>query len=329
MIRLSDLYRLRVAGVLPAARFIAAAGAVRDPVYWSRWALRALLGLGAAHLLAGIVFFFAFNWAAMPAFAKFAVIEAGILFSVIAALLVGQARPFGQVCALAATVLTGTLLAVIGQVYQTGADAYELFLAWAVLVLPWVVISNNAAHWLVWAAIAACAINFHNEQVLIPAGVMARSQTLLLSSLWPILVLGARELAAARGLAWLAPRWTRMVLLLWLLLQVLGIGLGGLFDNLDLWTTQPFFVAVAAALAWVYRGPLADAMAQSLVIGAAAIFLMVLGGRLIEETIGFDWDRSASLIAALALLVLWCAGIAGAMAKLLRETIKHRAEDRA
>ena len=45
----------------------------------------------------------------------------------VGALLVGLDRAFGQVLLIAASVLTGVLLAVIGQVYQTGADVFELF----------------------------------------------------------------------------------------------------------------------------------------------------------------------------------------------------------
>ena len=40
------------------------------------------------------------------------------------------------------SLLTGALLALSGQVYQTGADTFELFAWWAVLILPWVLVSR-------------------------------------------------------------------------------------------------------------------------------------------------------------------------------------------
>ena len=46
---------------------------------------------------------------------------------------------------IAASVLVGVLLAVIGQVYHTGADAYSLFAAWTLLILPWTLASRSAA----------------------------------------------------------------------------------------------------------------------------------------------------------------------------------------
>ena len=42
----------------------------------------------------------------------------------------------GKVLLLGASVLIGVFLAVFGQVYQTGADAYNLFTMWALLILP-------------------------------------------------------------------------------------------------------------------------------------------------------------------------------------------------
>lgn len=121
---------------MPAARYAEAAYALRDRDLWSVWAVRLLMALGTGHVLAGIVFFFAFNWADMSPFAKFATIQGGIALAAIAAIVSGLDRPVGQSLLIAASVLTGVLLAVFGQIYQTGADAYELFVGWALLIVP-------------------------------------------------------------------------------------------------------------------------------------------------------------------------------------------------
>src|SRR5690606_38724138 len=47
--------------------------------------------------------------------------------------------PFALLTALAA-VAVGGLLALVGQIYQTGADPWQLFLLWAVLLLPWLLV---------------------------------------------------------------------------------------------------------------------------------------------------------------------------------------------
>ena len=39
--------------------------------------------------------------------------------------------------------------------------------AWTLLVLPWVLASRSAAHWLIWLVIAYAAANLYTYQVLI------------------------------------------------------------------------------------------------------------------------------------------------------------------
>src|SRR5215471_6429478 len=140
---LKDVNALHSHGLIPAGRYFAAAAAVRDDAAWAIWSRRALLAIGAGHLLAGIITFFAYNWADMPSVAKFATVEAAFAL----------ARAVGQVLLIAASILVGVLLAVIGQLYNTDADAYTLFAAWTVLILPWTLASRSAAHWLLWLVV--------------------------------------------------------------------------------------------------------------------------------------------------------------------------------
>ncbi len=43
----------------------------------------------------------------------------------------------GKAALLLATLLLGVFLALFGQTYQTGADPWQLFANWALLILPW------------------------------------------------------------------------------------------------------------------------------------------------------------------------------------------------
>jgi uncharacterized membrane protein len=45
----------------------------------------------------------------------------------------------------------GVLQAVFGQIYETGADSYVLFLIWALLIIGWVAIGGYAPLWLLLA----------------------------------------------------------------------------------------------------------------------------------------------------------------------------------
>ena len=84
-----------------------------------------------------MLFFGAFNWEHLGHMQKFGLLEMLIAAFFAGTLLRGLSSIEGRVLLGCASVLVGGLLAVIGQEYQTGADAYLLFLSWAGLIFPW------------------------------------------------------------------------------------------------------------------------------------------------------------------------------------------------
>ncbi|WP_255987639.1 DUF2157 domain-containing protein [Chitinolyticbacter albus] len=108
-----------------------------DDAGWRSCAQRLLLALGTISVLAGVLMIFASNWLTWPRLVQVGVAELAWL----AALALTCFTPRGQAAhrwaAFAVAVLTGVVLAVIGQAYQTGADAWQLFALWAALLLPW------------------------------------------------------------------------------------------------------------------------------------------------------------------------------------------------
>ncbi|HEX8537209.1 MAG TPA: DUF2157 domain-containing protein, partial [Cystobacter sp.] len=144
------LHALARAGVLsPAALEQASrlAVATPGPAAWRRFLSTVLLGFGSLLVLSGVIYFFAYNWAALHRFGKMGLLLAAILASCAAAWRLGETLA-GQFALLFAAVLVGPLLAVYGQAYQTGADPYELFLGWGLLILPWVALARFAPLWL-------------------------------------------------------------------------------------------------------------------------------------------------------------------------------------
>ena len=121
---------------------------------------------GLLFLIAGIVCFFAFNWAGLPAFAKFGLIIAMILASLSLALLRGMDSSAGGLGLLACGLLTGPLVAVYGQVYQTGANASELFQVWAVLLLPLALISKRVSLWLCFWLVGSTWLILYQAEIL-------------------------------------------------------------------------------------------------------------------------------------------------------------------
>ena len=309
---------LHRAGVLPARQHGPALALVRDAAFWARWARHALLALGLGHLLAGIIFFFAYNWADLGDFAKFGVVEAGILLAAAGALWRGADRPEGAAALVGATVLTGVLLAVIGQVYQSGADPWQLFALWAALALPWALASRNAAHWLVWLVVLHVAVALVVMERLVLREVVSETLAMTGLSLLPLVVLIARELGVRAGMGWAGARWTR---LLPALAGLIGLGLAAgrlLFEaDAEAVLAAVIFAAVLAALATVYRRLLPDFAMLAAAIGCAMLYLIAGGGRVLFEGVESDFDTPVPLLTMLALMILWVVGVIAGAAKLL------------
>lgn len=137
------------------------AGVAPVEPHWREFLSRALAIGGALLLATAVVFFVAFNWQEMGRFARLALLEGAVAIAAIAALLT-HARPHvSQPAYLAATILTGALLAFIGQTYQTGADPWQLFAGWALLALPWAFAASWAPLWALVLLIADLAVTLH------------------------------------------------------------------------------------------------------------------------------------------------------------------------
>ena len=83
------------------------------------------------------------------------------------------------------SVLIGTLFALVGQTYQTGADVWQLFAVWTLCQLPFLLLFPNVASALLFATTANVAFYLFNEQnaynsmcyaVLINAGLLVISE---------------------------------------------------------------------------------------------------------------------------------------------------------
>ncbi|WP_225869875.1 DUF2157 domain-containing protein [Glaciimonas sp. PCH181] len=148
-----------------AERALQLSGDLPTSADWKRFLTTVFLFSGALFLVAGVIFFFAFNWQALPRIAKFSLLQ-GVL--IIAALL---ARHFtldtlkGQVALLAAMLLCGALLAYFGQTYQTGADPYQLFVTWSILIFPWVLVSRLNTAWCLWLGLLNLGLLLYLERV--------------------------------------------------------------------------------------------------------------------------------------------------------------------
>ena len=155
----------------------------------------------------GVIFFIAANWDSLGKFFKFFMVEALILTS-LAIWQLSKNELLRKISLMVAFILLGGLLALIGQVYQSGADSWELFFYWAVLGVFWVVAGRFEPLWVLWITITNLALflylNSSFRVIFIPA------DSILTLGLWNLLLLIAFEWA--RRLELCSPRFLLRIL---------------------------------------------------------------------------------------------------------------------
>ncbi|MCL1477646.1 MAG: DUF2157 domain-containing protein [Marinobacter sp.] len=67
----------------------------------------------------------------------------------------------GKVALLSTGLLLGGLLALFGQTYQTGADPWQLFFVWMLLLTPFALIGRFAPLWVLWAVLVNLALTLY------------------------------------------------------------------------------------------------------------------------------------------------------------------------
>ena len=125
---------------------------------WRQFGVLAMRFAAVLSLAAGAVFLVAFNWQDLGLYARFAMVEALLLAALIFAWVKGTDQVAGKLALMLAVLLTGALLALFGQTYQTGANVYELFFGWAALSLPWVIACRYAPCWALWLLLLNAAV---------------------------------------------------------------------------------------------------------------------------------------------------------------------------
>jgi len=113
---------------------------------------------GLLLLVSGIVYFGAFNWQLLSRLQKLGLLQAVLIAFFGGVILRGLQSVEGRILLTAASVVVGGLLAVLGQVYQTGADSFLLFLCWALLILPWSLAARLNSLWVLELALLNTAL---------------------------------------------------------------------------------------------------------------------------------------------------------------------------
>lgn len=233
-----SLRELFWAGVLPRQALDAAFQEIGYERRWKRWCDVLLLVLGGSLLLAGIIFFIAYNWQAMDKMVKLGGLQVMILGCAGAAWLRGLEHLAGRALLFAACLLVGVYLAAFGQIYQTGADAWELFRGWAFLIVLWVIASRAPVHWVLLLAVTDAAIALYLDQVHFYRWEREVWAWLILAAT-QVLALVGFEAVSRRSYFLLRQTWPRWLLVpvvfFFLLVPTTVVIFDGAYDDLESW----------------------------------------------------------------------------------------------
>jgi len=278
---------------------------------------------GALLLAVAVVFFFAYNWDGMHRFVKLALATGVLVACVVAAL---ASRPAGlawQAALFGAALCTGALLALIGQIYQTGADIWELFAAWTVLMLPFVLLARSWPTWL----LCLLASNLWVTLMLLQDGALWQfgvrdyavklALWLAFNTLW--------WLAAWRGGRWMlnasaAGRYLeRISAALALAALTVGAVLGVMVGK---WAASfvvyvPLFIAVAGAGFWYYRQQRLDVV----MLGSLGVASVVVASSVLLRMMNNGWSAFEFSLFVTAAFVL---GTSGYLAVWLKKLIRQQ-----
>lgn len=225
-----ELSKLIQLGAVPVDRIEQALIASRitpDSRAWKHFLSQLLLWLGVISLTSSVMFFIAYNWDDLGRFAKFGLVEVLIALSVFiywitnrkhASTTQAKQRPVSlvsQAALLMASLFLGVLLAFYGQTYQTGADTWQLFFTWGLLIIPWTLIARFPALWIVWLALLNLSIVLYFQAIRGVFDFMFSSES---TTLWVLTIVNAVALIIweylENHLDWLSENWAIRVVAL-------------------------------------------------------------------------------------------------------------------
>ena len=268
---------------------------------WLRYINHFLMTVGTLLIVAGVTTFFAWNWADLDYWIKFVLIQTGIAGLALLAWRLGIDSMGGRVSLFSSAFLVGVLFAVFGQVYQTGADPYGLFIAWSILILPLAIIGRQAALWILFQTLLILALIMYWTQVVDPPngwwqlaqllGPLAWLSSTLMDSTLASLVFAlnavaliAWEYAVNRKVDWMQGRtYPRIVglgalsnVLIPTVVFIIGASFG---EAIKLGVISPvLYVAASVAALYYYQFRRPDLlMLTMLVFGAILVFTTLIG----------------------------------------------------
>lgn len=267
---------------------------------WRLFLSRGLLVFGTVLTVSGAVFFAAAHWQEIGAFGQFALLDAALVTAALLAWRAGIDRLAGQVALTGAAGLVGAFLALYGETYLSGPDAWPCYVLWAALLLPWVLAGRFSPLWLLWLGALDLAVLFYGWQSYPPG----RQQAFLTAvGIFDATAWIVWEAARRRGVAWLegswSPRLIAVVTLLALLVPSLEVVYEPWFEPAADWAALVVLLALIFGALRFYRREEPRPFLLALVLAAGITLLTTFFAGLLDLESG----RAAVLLALAAVLL--------------------------
>lgn len=255
-------------------------GLLPDAKRWRHMLERTLLAAAALLVACGLIFFIAANWGALDRYGKLALAQLAIVVGVGLYWRFGDARA-GRVGLGFSVLSLGALLALYGQTYQTGADAYQLFAAWAALSVAWVWLAAHPALWLGWLVLVDIALlRWFSFRPNFWGGLDETGALVWVSFFLHAGLLALVEGLARRGSPLAAARYPRYLLLFVALGAISALALRAVFDADARFTglVAVLYLASLAAVWFRYRVQQVDILplAMACLSGIALVTSLVV-----------------------------------------------------
>ncbi len=222
---------------------------------WLTFLNNVFLWVGCLALGFSSIYFLAYNWLQIGRIAKFVLVETAMLL----AILVYLKTKVGSVSSSAAltfsTLLLGGLMALFGQTYQTGADPWQLFFNWALIMSPWALISRFAPIWLIWLGLINISISLY---CLVHGNPLSLAFNNEVSVVWSIFSFNTLSFVIWHKLSqsqvWMQKEWAIRLIAL-----AVGISITSLALHVILTYTitqslaLPIWLLLIVAVYWFYR----------------------------------------------------------------------------
>lgn len=222
---------------------------------WLQFVSHLLAWIGGLAVAFAAMFFIAYNWDDLGRFTKFGMVEVLLILAILAYWKLDKEKITAKIALLMATIFLGVLLALYGQTYQTGADPWQLFFNWALLMLPWAIIGRFSAIWLLWVTLINLSIVLYFTAFRSVAFLTIGSE---LGTLWGLFAFNTTALAIWELLshkwAWLAERWAVRLLALGSGVAATWLAVYNIFDYRSMTELSLLTWAVwLAAFYYIYR----------------------------------------------------------------------------